>query len=234
MKKAILVLAAIAGVCVASMAQDGMETVVVSGYRASSDSGSDSVPYVVLTRRADHLVTSITVEDDTRDAALRTKEMRETLLAVIREAKRDPRISLSVGNDHILKDFTEDLIARYITIGNRADTSRAKILVKTPITADDTFDSATGRIDKFVDRIPKIGRSETNNDADWELTIVGPQQYHPAVIARIAETARDTAGKFGPEYGVHIEGLQRPLQWYRSGQLDLALYIPYTMTIQPK
>lgn len=236
MKKSVLLLSLFAAITAgAAIAQDGsLETVMVTGTRVSDSDGGGGIPYVVVTRRADHLVTSITVEDDTRDAGLRTKEMRETLQAVIREAKRDSRISLSVQRDGILKDFTESLIDIYINPGNRPDTSRARILVKTPIKPDDTFDSTTGRIDSFVKRVPEIGRSQTRNDADWELTIVGPQQYHGVVVKRIAEKAKETAASFGPDYGVHIDGLHRPVQWYRAGQLDLALYIPYTMTIQPK
>ncbi len=233
MKRTITVLALIAAACAAipAAAQDALETVMVTGSRSSD---SDSQPYVVLKRRADHLVTSITVEDDTRDQKLRQEEMRNTLRAVIREAKRDSRITLSVVKKDTLKDFTEDLIDLYITAGSRPDTSRARILVKTAITANDTFEGATGRIDDFVKRVPRIGRSETTNDEDWELTVVGPQQYHPGVVAKIAQDIKETLALFGPGYGVQIEGLYRPVQWYRAGQLDLAIYIPYNYTIAPR
>lgn len=233
MRTAILVLAVIAGfgAAVPAPAQDAMETVAVTGYRASD---STTLPYVVLTRRADHLYTSITVEDDTRDAKIRTAELRATLKAVVAAAKQEPRITLSVEKNEVLKDFTEDLIDQYITSGSRPDTSQARILVKTAIGADDTFDSTTGRIEAFIKRVPKIGRSETISDTDYEIAVVGPQQYHAAVIAKIAGNAKETAAMFGPDYGVTIEGMYRPLQWYRAGQLDLALYIPYTMVVQPK
>lgn len=209
-----------------------METVAVTGYR-SSDSGSTQ-PYVVLTRRADHLYTSITVENDTRDPIIRLSELRATLRAVLAAARAEPRITLSVQKNEVLKDFTEELIEAYITPGGRPDTSRATILVKTQISADDSFDSATGRIEAFIRSVPRNGRSEITKDTDWELAVVGPQQYHGAVIARIAANAKESAAMFGPDYGVHIEGLHQPLLWYRSGQLDLALYIPYTMVVEPK
>jgi hypothetical protein len=233
MKKAVLVLAALAGfgAAVPSAAQEAMETVAVTGFRASD---STTIPFVVLTRRADHLYTSITVEDDTRDAKIRTEELRNTLKAVLAAAKSDPSITLSVEKNEVLKDFTEELIDLHITSGSRSDTSQARILVKTAINANDTFDSATGRIEAFIKRIPKIGRSETTSSSEYEIAVVGPQQYHAAVIAKIAANAKESATMFGSDYGVTIEGLYRPLLWYRAGQLDLALYIPYTMNVQPK
>ena len=38
---------------------------------------------------------------------------------------------------------------------------------------------------------------------------------------------------FGPGYGVMLTGLERPVAWSRSGPLELALYIPYALTIEP-
>jgi hypothetical protein len=229
MRKSILALALAAGACLAvpATAQETMETVAVTGYRANAE----SVPYITVSRRADHIFTTVRVICDTRDAAKRKAEMRDTLRAMIREAANDRSISLSVG-ETVLRDFTEELIDKIIVAGSLTDTSRAELIVKTTISPSDTFDSATNRIVNFVKRVPVYGRAEVLNDKDWELAVVGPQQYHAEVIAKIAANAKETAGLFGPEYGVQIEGLERPLQWYRSGQLDLALYIPYSMTIQ--
>jgi hypothetical protein len=233
MRKAILLAAAAGFVLCAALpagAQETMETVAVTGIRTSEL----TLPYVVLTRRADHLYTSITVEDDTRDAKIRVQELRTALKAVLAAVKQEPRITLSVEKNDVLKDFTEDLIDQYITSGSRPDTSQARILVKTAIGPDDTYDSTTGRIEDFIKRIPKIGRSDVISNDDYEIAVVGPQQYHAAVIAKIATNAKETAAMFGGDYGVTIEGMYRPLQWYRAGQLDLALYIPYTMVVQPK
>jgi hypothetical protein len=30
-----------------------------------------------------------------------------------------------------------------------------------------------------------------------------------------------------------VEGLQLPVSWYQAGPLDLALYIPYKLTVRP-
>jgi len=207
-----------------------METVVVTGVRESGG----SAPYVTLVRRADHLITDVIVRDDTRDGPTRLKEMRDTLRALLRQAAADKTISLSVNKGNVLRDFTEALIDEVIYPDNRPDTSKAEIIAKTVIRADDTYDSATGRIAAFVKRAAKFGRSEVTHSENWELTIVGPQQYHSAVVAKIAQDTKDTLALFGPDYGVQLEGLYRPVEWYRAGQLDLALYIPYTYSIAPR
>jgi hypothetical protein len=230
MKRMVLALAVMACAAVPAAAQDMAETVVVTGYR-SSDSGS--MPHVVLIRRADHLITTITVTDDTRDSAMRVKEMRETLRALIKQAAGSKNISLSIEGT-VLRAFDESQIYKVMRPDSRPDTSKAVIVVKTAIEKGDTYDSATGRISDFVKKAQKFGRSEVINDEDWELTIVGPQQYHAAVVAKVAEDAKATAAMFGPDYGVVMGGLENPLQWYRAGQLDLALYLNYSMTVQPR
>jgi len=230
MKRMILALAAMVCAAVPAAAQDMLETVVVSGYR-SSDSGS--VPHVVYIRRADHLITTITVTDDTRDTGMRLREMRDTLHSLIQQAASSKNISLSVEGP-VLRAFDESLLFKVLRPDSRPDTSKAVIVVKTAIEKGDTYDSATGRISDFVKKAQKFGRSEVTNDEDWELTIVGPQQYHAAVVAKVAEDAKATAAMFGPDYGVLMTGLENPLQWYRAGQLDLALYLNYAMTVQPR
>lgn len=234
MRKGFAAAAALGAMAVLTMpacAQEMMETVVVTGARAEL---SESAPHITLIRRADHVITTISVLCDTREFLGRREEMRQTLRTILRQAEGDATISLSVEKNDVLRDFKAELIDDVIRSDSRPDTSRASIIVKTPITAGDTFDAATARISAFVKRIPRIGRSETVNDANWELTIVGPQQYHTAVVGKIAANAKEITAMFGPDYGVTIEGLQRPLQWYRAGQLDLALYVPYTMTLVPR
>jgi hypothetical protein len=38
---------------------------------------------------------------------------------------------------------------------------------------------------------------------------------------------------FGPGFGVKVEGLQHRIDWFQTGPLDLALYIPYVITVEP-
>ena len=106
-------------------------------------------------------------------------------------------------------------------------------MVKTHVTPTDTFDSAAGRITAFIQRTPKVGRSEILREKEWNLTIIGAEQYRGAIIAKVAEDARGVVAAFGPGYGASADGLQRPVDWYQSGDLDLALFIPYRLVVEP-
>jgi DNA-binding helix-hairpin-helix protein with protein kinase domain len=234
MRKFALAFVLIGTVAAPALAQGSVETIVVTTTRDSFNRREqDLVPYVVLVRRADHLINRVTVSDDTRDPVLRAQELRQTLKALVQEAKRNSRISLSVGEKE-LKDFSESMIEGMVSGGGYSDSSRAQIVVKTAISSGDSFDSAAERIKAFARSVPKFGRSETTTSASWDLTIVNPEQYHDAVVAKIAAEARASAAKFGTDYGVIVDGLHEPLFWYREGGLNLALFLRYTMVVAQK
>ena len=232
LRVAAMALGAMAVLTTSVPAQDAgtLETVVVTGARAEYD--PQSVPHLFLLRRADHVITKVRVVCDTRELSKRRQELKDTLRNMIREASRSGTISLGMG-DEIVADLTEKILDKVIEPDARADTSVAVVVTKTRVTKDDTFDDATGRIERFIEATPKAGRTEILRVNRWDLTIVGPEQYRAALIAKVAEDAKQTATLFGPEYMVRIEGLQHPIAWYQKGPLDLALYIPYTLTIAP-
>jgi hypothetical protein len=218
--------------CAFSTAQalgQALETVVVTGMR--SEYGG-SAPHIYLLRRVDHLITKVRVVCDTRDPAKRREELKDTLRSMIREASNTGTISLGVG-DEIVEDLTEKMLDKVIEPDNKIDTSVANVVIKTKVSKDDMFDDATGRIERFIETTPKTGRTEVLREKEWELTIVGPEQYRAQLIAKIAEDAKQTAALFGPGYVVRVEGLQNRVMWYQKGPLDLALYISYEMTVAP-
>jgi hypothetical protein len=190
-------------------------------------------PQVTLRKRADNLITKVTVVCDTRDLSQRREELKATLRNMIRAAGRDSQISLGVGEE-IVGVFDETMLDQVIVPDAKVDTSRATLLVKTAVKADDTFDGATGRIKAFVKATPKVGRTEILLNSGWELTLINPSQYRPAIAQLVADDARRMATMFGDGYGVEVLGLQLPVSWYQSGPLDLALYIPYKLTVRPK
>jgi len=232
MKKYLLALAVIAGAFSAApaLAQESLETVVVTGARAEYD--AQTVPHVVLVRRADHVITKVRVVCDTRELSKRRQELKDTLRSMIREAGKSGTISLGVGNE-IIADLTDKMLDKVIEPDARADTSVAIVVVKTRVAKDDLYDDATGRIERFIESTPKSGRTEILRESRWDLTIIGPEQYRAELIAKIADDAKKTAAPFGPDYQVRIEGLQHPIEWYQKGPLDLALYIPYALTVAP-
>ncbi len=209
----------------------GVEEIVVTGSRLS-EYDANQTPQVTLRKRADNLITAVTVVCDTRDESQRKSELRATLRNMIKAAAQDKRIALAVGEE-VLGDFDETMLDSVIVKVAKPDTSSATVIVKTAVSADDTFDSATGRIETFAERTPKVGRTEILLPNDWQLTLVNPSQYRPEVARLVAEDARRMATLFGDGYGVEVQGLQLPVSWYQAGPLDLAIYIPYRLTVRP-
>ena len=230
----VVLLAAVLGPLCASGAraqgaQASVSEIVVSAEKREADAGT---PHVTLVKRADNLIVEVRVVCDTRDLNQRRDELKATLRNMIRAAGQDPRIELGLGTD-IVGRFDETMLDAVIKPDTKIDTSFAVVVVKTHVTPTDSFDTATGRIKEFIDKTPKVGRTEILREEDWSLTIIGPEQYRGQIITKIADDARATTGGFGSGYGVSVTGLQKPVDWYQSGPLDLALFIPYQLTVQP-
>lgn len=235
MRSKVLLLAALVATCSAFSAtaqETVLEEVVVTGARLEEFNPAQT-PLVILSKRADNLITTLTVTCDTRDEAQRLSELKATLRNLIKAAAADQKIELGLG-DEIIGKFDDSMLDAVISRSSKADTSVARVIIKTPITPEDTFDGATSRVERFVKSTPVVGRSEILSEQAWELTIVGPNRYHAQIVKLIADSARTTASAFGADYGVSVIGLQLPVSWYQSGPLDLGLYIPYTMTVVPK
>lgn len=231
--KSALVAAVLAATLVAPAwaQQGGVEEIVVTGSRLSEYDAAQT-PQTTLRKRADNLITAVTVVCDTRDQSQRRSELKQTLRNMIRAAAQDKRIELGIG-DEVVGAFDEGMLDTVIVPDAKADTSRATVIIKTAVSADDTFDGATGRIEAFVEKTPKMGRTEVLLDDDWQLTLINPNQYRPEVARLVADDAKRMSDLFGSGYGVEVQGLQLPVSWYQAGPLDLAIYIPYRLTVRP-
>jgi hypothetical protein len=216
---------------VVAWAQDSdVSEIVVTGSRLQ-DYEPTETPAIVLRRRADNILTSIEVTCDTRDFAQRKAELKATLQALIKGAAA-AGIELAVEDDDIVRKFEPGELDDIIRAATKVDTSTATLTLKTRVLPTDTFDSVTGRIQAFVKKTPKSGRTEVLMSGDWDLTLVGPGQYRGEIISLVAADANRTAAVFGPGYGVVVEGLTLPVSWYQSAPLELALYVPYRQTVK--
>ena len=188
------------------------------------------VPHVVLARRADNLITTVRVVCDTRDPTRRVNELKTTLRNMVRG--QDGQIELGVGQG-VIGRFDETMLDKVIQPDNSAaDTSEAVVVIKTHVMPGDSFDAATARITAYIDHTAKEGRTEILREQDWDLTLINPEQYRGAIIAKVAADAHDAAGAFGPGYGVRVDGLQQKVEWRQSGPLELSLFIPYTLVVE--
>lgn len=225
---------ALAGlIALPALGQEGaVEEVVVTGSRIS-EYDANQTPHVVLRKRADNLLVEVKVVCDTRDASQRRAELKATLKNMIAAAARNPAIDLGLGEE-VVGAIDETMIDTLIGPAGRPDTSQVTLLVKTRIVATDTLDGASKRIDDFIEKTPKAGRTEILATDDVNLSLLRPEQYRGEVIALVARDSLTTASAFGEGYGVTVQGLQLPISWYQSAPLELALYIPYRMEVRPK
>ncbi|WP_374516716.1 hypothetical protein [Brevundimonas sp.] len=231
----LLIFAAIALLATPAVAQDAsVEEIVVTGSRMI-EWDPDDIPAVQLFRRADNLIAEVRVVNDTREAAGRRDELIRTLRAMARSAAGRADIDLSIEEEGVLVPLTEDMVST-LTLGfdgSRSDTSVATLIVKTPVRADDILDSASGRLEAFVDAVQPVGRSLADISGDWQLSIVDPPQYRSAILGLIAGDARQASAAFGAGYSVQVTGIENRVTWRQSGPLDLGLFIPYTLTVVP-
>lgn len=220
--------AALSMLAAPAAAQEMSETVTVSSTRISEE-----IPHITMIKRADFLIARVRVVCDTRDLSQRREELKATLRNLIRVAAQTPTMSLGLG-DEIIGTLNESNFDVIIVPDKRADTSQASVVINTALSPADTFDGATGRIKAFIEKTPKAGRTEILREENWDLTITGPEQYRDAIIGRIVADARHTAHLFGQDYTITVEGTERRVAWYQRGPLDLALYIPYRLSIAPE
>ena len=211
--------------------QSGLEEIVVTARLSEYD--PVKTPYVTLNKRADNLITAVRVVCDTRDPSQRKLELKATLRNMIKAAAGSG-VELGLEGQEVIGRFDETMLDAVIQPDGKPDTSVALLVVKTRVAPTDTFDAATGRIKAFAEKTAKAGRTEILPTQDWNLTLIGPQRYRGEVLNLVADDARKVAGTFGGDYAVTAEGLQLPLSWYQSGPLELALYVPYKLTVTPR
>lgn len=208
-----------------------LDEIIVTGSRIANDNN----PGVFLEKRGDFLLLEARLINDTRDAKLRQKEMHKTFEKILAAAKTNSDIQLSIVDENdLVAPLTKEVFEANVRFGPRADTSQATILLKTeiPETVTNAFALLT-KLENFVDDIQGEGRSEFIATDETSISVINPNQYRKDVINLIvAEVNLITNGLSG-EYGARIEGINQDLRWARSGELNLAFYIPYTYDILP-
>lgn len=216
------------------------DEIIVTASRYVERNERVTLPAISIVRRADAVVSSVTVESDTRDLALRRSELEQTLRDLDRRVRAGGAVSVGLleegpdgdAGDTRVKPFTLAGALAQIRSGSRPDTSRVSILLRTAVRADDTLDTADTRLDQFIRSVSSPGRVTLIQGA-VELSLLDPAQYRSAVIAAIIADGKVALGLAGDGQALRIEGLHNPIAWRRSGDLELRLYVPHTMAVVP-
>jgi hypothetical protein len=235
-----IVLAAALAACLvtSASAQDEEEMIVVTGARYQQLYGGVPVPHVSVVRRADFATMALTVSSDTRDAAERSSELNQALRNLASRAGNAVTLGIldeGAGSDGEtrVRPFSVDLAMRLLRGGNRPDTSQITIITRTAIRPNDTRESVEERLNVFRTSMARPGRVEAWGSA-LDLVLVNPPQYRAEVLAAITADANSISAALGSAYGARLEGLENPIAWKRSGELELRLFIPYRMIVLPR
>lgn len=219
-----------------AFAQD--EAIVVTGARMAAHDFEAMqempMPHVTLRKRADSVVVDLYVRNDTRDAATRAAEMRQALRGLEARA-REGGVTLALidATSGVVRPFSMEIAERSIGSGGAADTSAIAIHLRTNVQPNDTLDTINARIRAFVTAAPHPGRTEMTPGA-VNLVLNNPEQYHAPLVTSISAAGRTITGQLGEGYGVTITGLERQVSWRRTGELELTLFLPYTLHVAPR
>ncbi|MCM8732107.1 TonB-dependent receptor [Hephaestia sp. GCM10023244] len=234
--KRIMFISALVGVMlpVNSVAQDtGSQEVIVTAKRSEGIDYSAAMPVVGLRRSADFAVQEVTITGDTRDGSLRQDEIYKTLANAIAAAPH-AGVQIASGDETLQIVTLENYRNLSLKKDSRPDSQKLSFLVKAPLGAGNDARSAQAKIASFVKVVKPVGRALMETSDDLTFSVVAPDQYRGAITDIIAADAKSMAAKLGDEYGVEIEGLNRPVEWARSGLSEVLLYIPYKLVIVPK
>lgn len=223
--------ALLGAVPLAAQEDSGLGEVVVTAQRSDREYYSDEQPVIGLRRQADSAVQNVWFTSDSRDEAMRKREIHAMLLAALDRAA-GAGVQLVTGEVELAEVTRANYKDLLFQNAGRPDTSRIDLMIKSKLTG--STGGAQQRIDTFVKSVPANGRALLEKRGDLTLTIINPDQYRDEIVKLIAEHSKRYAGYFGPEYGVEVTGLQEQLSWAQVSGSDVFLYIPYRFTIKPK
>jgi hypothetical protein len=207
-----------------------LEEIVVTAQRAEGQ-----VPGTSLQRTGDFIHLTVGISNDARDEKMRKEEIYATLRAMLAAAAKDKSVELSViGENNFVLPLRLNSATIKLSKGKRPDTSETTISVKTRIvTTGDGGSALVAKLKDFVDSVKPVGRTLIDDDGDVEISIVNPAQYRDQVISLFAADVRKATASLGGEYKVVASGIDRPIQWVRSGMLGVTIFVPYKYVLLP-
>ncbi|MDZ4307727.1 TonB-dependent receptor [Allopontixanthobacter sp.] len=197
------------------------------------DAYNNERPAVGLRRTADFLVQKVTISGDTRDPKQRASEIRIMLNEAVKRAGI-AGVELAFG-EYILTPLSIANVDELTLMNdNRPDSQRVSFLVKARLSDAQSGIAAQKRIADYIESVPENGRAQMDGSGDASLSVVGPDSFRLQITAAIAEDANRLTTQMGENYAVEVEGLNKPVQWARSGPSEVFLFIPYKLTVLPR
>jgi hypothetical protein len=242
----------------------GGEMLVVTGTRISNSlspinplslaTASYQPPVIGLKRLADSAVRNIEIVSDSREEAMRKREVQAMLLAAIDRAQSEG-FSLVTGQLELVEvtranwqdqfpelagkakpeddddddDYDDDDNEDQLAYEDDGSTTAIRLKVKTKL--DGSINNAQQKIASFTKGVPVTGRSLIVPKGGLALTIKDPDQYRDEIYKRIAAGAKHAVSFYGPDYNVEVTGLDGDIAWQQVSNTEVFLYIPYSFKV---
>jgi hypothetical protein len=206
-----------------------LDTITVTGSRVGYSDLLDT-PAVSLTKPGDYLLQTIVLSNDSRDAAMRKREIHETIAQLIASAGGryvvfyvdEYRIALNRDNYRI--DLEED--------GKRPDTNLVSLQIRVGIGGDPAkAEAIIADMRRFIRGAAKVGRTEIDIKGDTALVMNKPERFRYELIDAIAKDSKRLMDAMALDCKVDIDGLNSRVEWERASAAELLLYIRYSVAI---
>ena len=214
---------------VASAQDAALEEIVVTGSRVDVD--YYEMPAVTVTKKADFLVQSIRLLNDSRSPNLRKSEIIETIENLIKRSKSMDGMALSYGQGFLEPINLDDESLQLLEDRQRVDTNYIDIYAKVELKSDRSSKAQISDLREFISGAKKAGRTEILPLGDIGLSIIGPEQYRYEIIEKIAAENAKVSRAMNADCEITIGGLEGRVQWERTSVSGLTLYIPYGMQV---
>ena len=257
---AFAVLGCLAFVASPLLAQDddsGSNEIIVTGTRNSLSRPGVIIqppPVIGLKRIADSAVRTIEIVSDSREEAMRKREVQAMLLDAIDRAKRDG-FSLVTGQFELVEVTRANWQDQFPALAGKEDSTgddeddddddngkaapafedsagTATVHLKVKTKLEGSIGSAQLKINAFVKSVPATGRSQIRQKGALALTIINPEQYRDEIYSRIATGSKHAVTFYGPEYGLDVTGLDKSIAWKQVSNTEVFLYIPYEFAVR--
>jgi hypothetical protein len=216
--------------CGIAYAQEGLEEVIVTGSRVEGT----RIPATSLKRQADFLLLKVEISNDSRDYKTRREEIYTTLRALQAAAEKDKTIELSIIRDEsiVLPLQLDDTTLNFENSGS-GGTLQTTISIKTRIGPKASGAALIAKLKNFVTSIKPAGRTNLDDDEETQVSVINIAQYRDPVIQLFANDVKKITSALGGDYRVVIHGLDQPIQWVRSGTLEVTIFVPYAYDVVP-
>jgi len=211
-------------------AQEGaLEEIVVSASRVDAD--YYEMPAVTVSKKADFLVQSIRLINDSRSPDLRKAEIIETIQNLLKRARSMDGMALSYGRGFLEPINLDDESLQLLEDRQRVDTNYIDIYAKVSLNSERSSKAQIADLRAFISGSKKAGRTEILPLGDIGLSIIGPEQYRYEIIQKIASENAKVSQAMNADCEITIGGLEGRVQWERTNVSELTLYIPYGMEV---